>query len=524
MRLDALAKANITKFNVYPNAGSNALDFKGGVVEFSYYEDIMSPTIRISTNVIDTGRAATANDGTGGKITAAETIRLTGMEKCEIEFEDAIGQKITLNEVNISSRERITEKFNDLEMLEIVSKEHLRNESVRVVKRYDGKISDSVQKILREVLETTKPLDIEVTQNERSFIGTTKKPFWFITWLGTQSIPQQNGTVGKTAGYLFYETHKGFKYKSIDTLMAQTYPTTTVLSGPDSSLQVKYKSYIYNNTTSSEIPLGYTGKIIDYNFNNTSDMKDKLTMGAFNSSVNLFNSFESSFNCNPLDIKTQESGVTYAGTEYGKNLNDYFIKDVSRFFTNNEAIGGLKEIDQSKEYDVEKSKILSTSASRYNQLFTVKVNITIPADFSLEAGEMIFVDFPEQSSKPNPIYNERMSGVYMISALCHRITPGKSDWQSITSLELVRDSYGRKTKNSSSGQSSSTPPPPGSVNQTVGGQSGITNQDIISAFTSGVNFLDTQAAASQSEYDYTQVAQNAFETENNQNTFQPLEE
>jgi hypothetical protein len=445
-RLDALAKSNINKFEIYPNSGGQPQDFRGGVVELSYYEDIQSPTIRISTSVIDTGRASDADDGTGSKITAAETIKLTGMERCEIELEDGIGQKLTLKDINIGSRERVTEKFNDIEILEIVSKEHLRNESVRVVERYDGKISDSVKKILENVLETQKTLDIELTQNERSFIGTSKKPFWFITWLATQSIPQENGQVGKTAGFLFYETHKGFKYKSIDTLFAQTYPVTTVLSGPDSSLNVKYKSYIYNNTTSSVIPLGYTGKIIDYNFNDTSDMKDKLMMGAFHSSVNLFNSFESSFNCNPLDIKTQEPGVTYPGTEYGKNLNEFFIKDVSRFFTSNEAIGGLKPIDESKEFDMKKSEILSTSTSRYNQLFMNKINITIPADFSLEAGELIFVDFPEQSSKPNPMYNPRMSGIYMISAMCHRITPGKNDWQSITSLELVRDSYGRKPK------------------------------------------------------------------------------
>ncbi len=175
-------------------------------------------------------------------------------------------------------------------------------------------------------------------------------------------------------------------------------------------------------------------------------MKDKLTIGAFNSTVNLFNPFESSFNCNPLDITSQSSGITFAGTEFGQNLNQEFIKDVSRYFTSSEAVGNLKDVSTSKQNDVEKSQILSTSSSRYNQLFTVKVNITIPADFSLEAGEMIFVDFPEQSSKPNPSYNQRMSGVYMISALCHKITPGKNNngFQAITSLELVRDSYGRK--------------------------------------------------------------------------------
>lgn len=493
MRLDALSKSNITKFNIYPNAGGKEVDFKGGVVELSYYEDIMSPTIRISTSVIDTGRAAPGNDGTGGKVSASEAIKLTGMEKCEIEIEDAVGQKLSIKDIHISSRQRITEKFNDIEILEIVSKEHLKNESVRVVERYDGKISDSVQKIIRKVLQSTKPLDIEVTQNKRSFIGTTKKPFWFITWLGTQSIPQSNGKVGKTAGYLFYETHKGFKFKSIDTLMSET-------STPSSTtgLKTKYKSYIYNNTTSSVIPVGYTGKIINYDSNSTSDMKDKLMIGSFNSSVNLFNPFESAFNCNPLNISSQESGITYAGTEYGKNLNSLFIKEPSRFFTSNEAIGGLTNINQSKEYDMEKSKILSTSASRYNQLFTIKVNITIPADFSLEAGEMIFIDIPEQTSKPNPSYNERMSGVYMISALCHKITPGKGNdgFQSITSLELVRDSYGRKPNSSSTSDKGKTQQPSGSIRSD---QKGVTDQDINEALTAESDMLNAQSQAAQAE-------------------------
>ena len=526
MSLDALSKANITKFNIFPNAGGQEVDFKGGTVELSYYEDIMSPTIRITAGVIDTGRAAPGKDGTGGQISAAESIKLTGMEKCEIEMEDGSGQKLSLKDIHISSRQRITEKMNDVEILEIVSKEHLRNESVRVVERYDGKISDSVQKIIRQVLQSTKSLDIEVTQNQRSFIGTTKKPFWFITWLGTQSIPQANGKVGKTAGYLFYETHKGLKFKSIDTLMSQT-----STSPSSSGLKTRYKSYIYNNTTSSTIPVGYTGKIINYDSNNTSDMKDKLMMGAFNSSVNLFNPFESSFNCNPLSITSQESGITYAGTEYGKNLNPFFVKDASRYFTSNESIGGLTDIDQSKEYDIEKSQILSTSTSRYNQLFSIKVNITIPADFSLEAGEMIFIDIPEQSSKPNPSYNERMGGVYMISALCHKISPGKGSdgFQAITSLELVRDSYGRKPNSASSSSSGKTEAPSGSTNQTSTTSSpsdsrGVTEQDIADALGAEADLMQDQAAAAQAEADIGNYDDQGFQNDADQFTYNPVTE
>jgi hypothetical protein len=165
-------------------------------------------------------------------------------------------------------------------------------------------------------------------------------------------------------------------------------------------------------------------------------------MGALNSSTNLFNSFESSFNCSPLSIQSQQSAVTTAGTEYGQNLNSLFISNISRFFAPGaEMIGGLKPIDQSKEFDVIKTEYTAAASSRYNQAFTVKVNITIPGDYSLEAGQIIHCDFPEQSSKENIMSNPRMSGRYLISGLCHRITPKE---QSYTSLELIRDSYGRK--------------------------------------------------------------------------------
>jgi len=417
-------------------------------------------------------------DGSGAKITAAEKIKLTGMEKCEIELEDALGQKITLKDIHVGSRQRLTEKLNDLEILEIVSKENLRNESVRVIKKYEGKISDSIKKILQEVLQTTKPLDIESTKNQRAFIGTTKKPFWFIYWLASQSIRENTSALGLTAGYFFFETKSGYKFKSIDALLGQT-PT---------------KKYIYNNTTSSKIPKGYTGKIINYDSNFTSDMNDKLMMGAFNSSVNLFNSFESAFNCNPLNIGAQESAIKYPGTEYGKNLNSFFIKDPSRFFTGNEAIGALTDIDRSHEYDVQKSQILSTSSSRYNQFFTNKVNITIAADFSLEAGQAIFVDFPEQSSKTNPDNNSRMSGIYIISALCHKVTPGtnNSGFQGITSLELVRDSYGRKPSGMASSSKETASSPSGSL---VSGQTGIPDADAIQAAAGERKLLSDQAAA-----------------------------
>ena len=65
----------------------------------------------------------------------------------------------------------------------------------------------------------------------------------------------------------------------------------------------------------------------------------------------------------------------------------------------------------------------------------------IAGDFSLRAGDLIHCEFPELSAEPNMQVNQRSGGIYMISSLCHNITPRET----YTSLTLVRDSFGRKS-------------------------------------------------------------------------------
>ena len=78
---------------------------------------------------------------------------------------------------------------------------------------------------------------------------------------------------------------------------------------------------------------------------------------------------------------------------------------------------------------------------RYNQLGTIQVHVMLVGDFSLRAGDLIHCDFPELSSKPNQQPSKKMSGIYMIADVCHRIT----STDTLTSLNLIRDSYGRKS-------------------------------------------------------------------------------
>jgi hypothetical protein len=429
--LRSLIDSNIPIFQIFPNEGGSPLAFNGGVAELYYYENILSETVRMSIAFVDTGRAADGDDGTGGRITASNKIKISRGEKVYIEIEDGLKQKISFKTddrpLHITARDKGSDKLKEFEIIELVSKEFLKNESIRIKKRYDGKISDSVTKIIKtgdEGLKTQKDIDIEPTKNERSFIATVKKPFYFIMWLASQSIKEGTSALGLIAGYFFFETKSGYKFKSIDGLFEQEYT----------------KKYLYNNTV-SDPPPEYTGKILSVEVIDDADMKDQLQIGTYNSSVNLFDSQESVFNCTPMDISQQIAASSSQATEYGKNMNKEFIGDPSRFYASFKSKGNLKSVEQSKELDTVKEDYLSASSSRYNQAFTVKLQITIAGDFSLEAGQLIFCDFPEQSSKPNPTQDPRISGVYLISSLCHRIDPQQ---QCYTSLELIREASGRK--------------------------------------------------------------------------------
>ena len=85
----------------------------------------------------------------------------------------------------------IPEMMKDLYFIDFVPEEHFNNNQYKVIKRYEGKISDNVQSILSEVLQTQNIGEIEETSEELNFYGNSKKPYYVITNLATKSIPRQ---------------------------------------------------------------------------------------------------------------------------------------------------------------------------------------------------------------------------------------------------------------------------------------------------------------------------------------------
>ena len=108
-----------------------------------------------------------------------------------------------------------------------------------------------------------------------------------------------------------------------------------------------------------------------------------------------------------------------------------------------EQQAGAGQVAKSKDENYKPGEVLNQGIMRMNQLFALKTSLTIPGDFSLHAGDAIYVDAPQlQQDTKNDEVDKQMGGNYVISDVAHFISPKNT----LTKLSLVRDSFGRKAK------------------------------------------------------------------------------
>jgi hypothetical protein len=81
---------------------------------------------------------------------------------------------------------------------------------------------------------------------------------------------------------------------------------------------------------------------------------------------------------------------------------------------------------------------MAKSYSRYNLLFTQALNMIVPCNVNLKAGDIINLEFLRVTASDDKEIDEEQSGFYLIKEVRHHFEPN----QMVSSLRLVRDSYG----------------------------------------------------------------------------------
>ena len=176
-------------------------------------------------------------------------------------------------------------------------------------------------------------------------------------------------------------------------------------------------------------------------------------MGAYKTKIVLFNAYDCKYEVIEQTAEQVKKQVEMAGKDLPK-FNEKFdtaAEDFTRTTlyvvdsgtlpggTTDQQIGVGNTSDNFKAI-----KTLNQSIRRYNQLFSGMMTITIAGDFSLHAGDVIFVDIFSVQAEKDDTVNRESGGLYIIADLCHYV----SSEGTYTKLNLARDSFGRKGNHS----------------------------------------------------------------------------
>lgn len=419
------SSGNIKICEITPRGGSPT-ELNSVVVELNYYENLLSNSVTSSLVISDSG-SLNKSDNSG----ILDGLPIRGGEKIRLQIEDAQYTRSTLNLDLYVNRIKNSNPLStkDVFTLDLCTLEYINNEKTRVIKRYNNTISDNVVKILREVLGTGKQIDADPTGIPYNFIGNERKPFYICSWLASRSVPTKG--IGGSAGYFFYETSLGYKFKSIDVLNAQ---------------QPKKKFVFTNN---DQIADQYDAKLLSVSIERDMDLQQNLSLGVYANRTIYFDFFNFEYITAPYTINVQEPSLTLIGEDF-KYVAPEFKESPTRFMSRILDVGYLPSGDTAdaqlatwasnpKKPTYDAANIMSQALMRYNQLYSIKINVVIAGDFSLHAGDVIECTFPDLANIDiNKPKNKQMTGKYIIASLCHKMTPKNT----FTSMTLIRDSFG----------------------------------------------------------------------------------
>ena len=425
----ALAASNYEILSIIKD--DKEITLQGKTTSFDYYESVLSPNITARITVKDSGNATSYDKKYDrqeriGSIDSA--LPITGGEEIGFKIRNSLGVlDFSRNPlmVNGSSNARYDDFSNSLFISLTSSLSKLNQDSV-VYKKYDGNIGDNVKKLIKEYLKVNdNKITIDNTSNPYSFIGNSDSVFEVICWLAGKSISET-----KSAGFFFYETQDGLNYRSIENLIDQ-------------------------DATAFYYKTGAARKNLD---NNANDYK--ILSSSIEKNQNIINAMKSgtyhtrSIFFNPKSFKLDERSWVFGrdrqltpSKTLGKEVEEpeistddakfnrtlYDILDLGAY---NPTVAG-KDTNDPTQWQTQ-------STVRYNILFSQKLRLQVPCNPNLKAGDVIACDFPiiTEDSKDQGANDPVQSGRYLIVDLCHHFDPTRS----ITSMTLVRDSYGVYTK------------------------------------------------------------------------------
>ena len=424
--------ASVSKYEIITiSKNGKEVRLEEKTVAFDYYESIRSPNVTATMLIVDTGGSVSYSKDYDkqeriGSIYNA--LPLTGREQLKFRISSTLGElnfsqkplfvNAAANPDQNSQRESIA--------LSLFSEGAKLNSESDVMRKYQGNIGDSVRTLINQFLtsksDRVRINDIQKTANAYNFVGNSKSVFEVICSLGAKSTVEKD-----SAGFFFFETQDGFNFKSIDSLVSQK-PVARY-----------YKSEVLQENMDNP---ANDFKILSSTIKKNQNVLNALNAGVFYTKNIFFN--PKTFEETEIEYKFNEGKLIKS---LGKSAEAPDVNAYTRTHYSMLDIGTLEPTVKGKDNN-NPNEYQAQAAMRYNILFSQLVDIQVPCNPNLRAGDTIMCDFEivTQSEKEQGSSDPVQSGKYLIVDLCHHYEPTRS----ITSLTLARDSYGLYTNRNKS--------------------------------------------------------------------------
>ena len=417
----------------------DSISLTGSTFSIDYFEDILEPAVTMQITL-------------NGSYNLVSELPIRGGEKVNVELELASGtfkKEMFVYKASSGDFQRQTGAF----ILNLTTKDSLSNETNRCKKRYSDQVT--IDKHVTDILKNTLKVSedrikkIEQTSNTYGFFGNIRKPFQVCQWLCPKGISNfgVSGTTGKrdtkvgkgkgTAGFFFYENADGYHFRSIDSLVSDTRIQD---DSADAEKTFTYTSKGFGGIDSNLLENNF--QIINHFMDRNIDMKKAFGIGLYKNSTYFYNTLEHEVSYYHYDLKDEikdshlgQNNIEGAPTLFGQGTSRIIVRT-----SDHGVLGRTGELNDSGRDNADMAK----SFSRYNLLFTQALNILVPCNLDLKAGNVIKCELPRIQEGQSREIDLELSGYYLIKEVRHHIEVGEVT----TSLKLIRDSYGFKVPTS----------------------------------------------------------------------------
>jgi len=417
------------------NQNPKSVSVRSLVMEINIYESLEGPGIYGNVILAD-GQAVLTH------------LPLTGYEQIEFklatpgcskgyDFSMLTGHPMHI--YKISDRQPTTPSAQ-VYMLHFCSKEMLNNEMTRVNRTLTGSIDQMVIDIFRNDIESKKNLIVEETKGLHKFVMPRMKPFRAISKLSNCAEPLKY----KSSGMLFYEDSTGYRFRSIENMLAIAGSARPVVA----KFQQKPRN-VKGGTGDTDV-IKEMQTVDAYAVKDQYDTLKNLSNGVFASKMITHDTFNKTFSEINFDYNTYFPTIFHTEHDGKGGLVDnkgqlplFNYKDNQMISDKPEGTMNFVSTTEKIQNDYEGpegERIYPASMAQKLSFKSQVLSLDCKGFTGLSVGDLCSFEIPayEPAGTDNPLHiDPYMSGRYIVRRIHHKINTAKDNHT--MNLELIKD-------------------------------------------------------------------------------------